>query len=66
MEALREIGADSINLVLSDDKMPRLDGVTMASRLGIREYVISVVLLSAVPPIAERPEGPRPPDQRGE
>jgi len=66
MEALREIGADGINLVLSDDKMPRLDGVTMASRLGIREHVISVTLLGAVAPTAGRPEGPRPPGQRGE
>src|SRR5215204_3202127 len=65
MEALREIGADGINLVLSDDKMPRLDGVTMASRLGIREHVISVVLLGTVVPTADRPKGPRPSDQRG-
>jgi two-component system, sensor histidine kinase and response regulator len=50
LEALREVDTDEVDLVLSDVKMPRLDGVTLARRLAAREPSVPIVLMSAVAP----------------
>ena len=50
VEALREVDEDGIDLVLSDVKMPHLDGISLAHRLGSRERSVPVVLMSAVGP----------------
>ena len=58
VEALREVDADGIDLVLSDVKMPRLDGVSLAHRLSTRDHTVPVVLMSAVPPRGKPPQVP--------
>ena len=50
LQALQEVAADGIDLVLSDITMPRLDGVSLARRLGCGEPTVPVVLMSAVAP----------------
>ena len=50
LEALREVDTDEVDLVLSDVKMPRLDGVTLAHRLAARDPPVPIVLMSAVAP----------------
>jgi CheY-like chemotaxis protein len=48
LQALHELQADNIDLVLSDVRMPRLDGSSLARRLPGRSHAVPVVLMSAV------------------
>ena len=48
LEALETIERHAVDLVLSDVKMPRLDGASLAHRLRARADPIPVVLMSAV------------------
>jgi CheY-like chemotaxis protein len=48
LQALEEIEQHGIDLVLSDVKMPRLDGAALVHRLRARGDAIPVVLMSAV------------------
>ena len=48
MQALEMLEQHGIDLVLSDVKMPRLDGASMVQRLRSRGDAIPVVLMSAV------------------
>ena len=47
LAAMREVEADGIDLILSDVRMPRLDGATMAWILRQRGYDLPVILMSA-------------------
>ena len=58
LDALQEVEADGIDLVLTDIKMPRLDGASLARQLCSREHAVPVVLMSAVFPAAELPDVP--------
>ena len=48
LQAIDELQADSIDLVLSDVRMPRLDGPSLARRLRGRGHAVPVVLMSAI------------------
>ncbi len=48
LQAIDELQADNIDLVLSDVRMPRLDGPSLARRLRERGHAVPVVLMSAV------------------
>lgn len=48
LQAIDELQADNIDLVLSDVRMPRLDGPSLARRLRRRGHTVPVVLMSAV------------------
>ena len=48
LEALQEIEADEIDLVLSDVMMPGLDGPALVQGLRRRRLAVPVVLMSAV------------------
>jgi two-component system, OmpR family, response regulator MprA len=48
LQAIDELQADNIDLVLSDVRMPRLDGPSLARRLRGRGHAVPVVLMSAV------------------
>jgi CheY-like chemotaxis protein len=48
LEALEAVERHAVDLVLSDVKMPRLDGASLAHRLRARADPIPVVLMSAV------------------
>ena len=48
LQAIDELQADNIDLVLSDVRMPRLDGPSLARRLRGRGRAVPVVLMSAV------------------
>src|SRR5918994_1033375 len=48
LQALEVMDQQSVDLVLSDVKMPRLDGATLVQRLRARGDPIPVVLMSAV------------------
>jgi CheY-like chemotaxis protein len=48
VQALEVMEQDRIDLVLSDVKMPRLDGASLVQRLRSRGDLIPVVLMSAV------------------
>ena len=48
LEALAAIDDDSIDLVVSDVVMPRLDGASLVRKLRRRGHLIPVVLMSAV------------------
>ena len=48
VQALEVMEQDRIDLVLSDVKMPRLDGASLVQRLRARGDLIPVVLMSAV------------------
>jgi CheY-like chemotaxis protein len=48
VEALAAVDDDSIDLVVSDVVMPRLDGASLVRKLRRRGYLIPVVLMSAV------------------
>ena len=48
LQAIDELEVDNVDLVLSDVRMPRLDGPTLARRLRRRGQAIPVVLMSAV------------------
>jgi CheY-like chemotaxis protein len=48
LQAIDELEADNIDLVLSDVRMPRLDGPSLARRLRGRGHAVPVVLMSAV------------------
>ena len=58
LDALQEVEGDGIDLVLTDIKMPRLDGASLARRLCSREHAVPVVLMSAVIPAADLPDVP--------
>src|SRR4051794_29406785 len=61
LAALAALEQDGIDLVLSDVRMPRLDGIALTHRLYQHEPavpVVPVVLMSAVTPIPELPEVP--------
>jgi CheY-like chemotaxis protein len=58
LEALREIEAEEIDLVLSDVKMPRLDGAALVQGLRRRKLAVPVVLMSAVSTGGELPGVP--------
>src|SRR3954463_10997619 len=49
LEAIDELEVDDVDLVLSDVRMPRLDGPSLARRLHRRGHPVPVVLMSAVP-----------------
>ena len=48
LEAIDELEVDGVDLVLSDVRMPRLDGPALARRLRRHGYAVPVVLMSAV------------------
>jgi CheY-like chemotaxis protein len=48
LQAIDELEADNIDLVLSDVRMPRLDGPSLARRLRGGGLAVPVVLMSAV------------------
>jgi len=48
LQAIGELEVDDVDLVLSDVRMPRLDGPSLARRLRRRGHVVTVVLMSAV------------------
>jgi CheY-like chemotaxis protein len=48
LEALAVIDREPIDLVLSDVKMPRLDGMALARHLRAQDQTIPTVLMSAV------------------
>ena len=48
LQAIDELEADNVDLVLSDVRMPRLDGPALARRLRRHGYAVPVVLMSAV------------------
>ena len=48
VEALQTVDQHPVDLVLSDVKMPRLDGASLVQRLRSRGDTIPVVLMSAV------------------
>jgi CheY-like chemotaxis protein len=58
LEALQELASDGIDLVLSDIKMPHLDGVSLARQLCSREPAVPVVLMCAAAPGGELPDVP--------
>jgi CheY-like chemotaxis protein len=47
LQAIDELEVDDVDLVLSDVRMPRLDGPSLARRLRGRGHAIPVVLMSA-------------------
>jgi CheY-like chemotaxis protein len=48
LEAIDELEVDAVDLVLSDVRMPRLDGPALARRLRRHGSAVPVVLMSAV------------------
>jgi len=48
LQAIDELEVDDVDLVLSDVRMPRLDGPSLAHRLRRRGHAVPVVLMSAV------------------
>jgi CheY-like chemotaxis protein len=48
LEALQEVESTGIDLVLSDVRMPGLDGTALVQRLRRRRCAVPVVLMSAV------------------
>ena len=48
LQAIDELEVDDVDLVLSDVRMPRLDGPSLARRLHRRGRAVPVVLMSAV------------------
>ena len=48
LQAIDEMEVDDVDLVLSDVRMPRLDGPSLARRLRGHGYAVPVVLMSAV------------------
>jgi two-component system, OmpR family, response regulator MprA len=48
LQAIEELEVDDVDLVLSDVRMPRLDGPSLARRLRGRGRAVPVVLMSAV------------------
>ena len=48
LQAIDELGVDDVDLVLSDVRMPRLDGPSLARRLRGRGHAVPSVLMSAV------------------
>ena len=48
LAAIDELEVDGVDLVLSDVRMPRLDGPALARRLRRHGYAVPVVLMSAV------------------
>jgi DNA-binding response OmpR family regulator len=48
MEALTAIEDDGIDVVLSDVRMPRLDGAALVRRLRMGGHTVPVVLMSAI------------------
>lgn len=50
IEALDAVEDDTFDLVVSDVKMPRLDGLGLVRELRFRGYGLPVVLMSAVLP----------------
>ena len=58
LEALREMEAEEIDLVLSDLKMPGLDGAALVQGLRRRRLTVPVVLMSAVSSAVDLPGVP--------
>jgi len=48
LQAIDELQADNVDLVLSDVRMPRLDAPSLARRLRGRGHAVPVVLMSAI------------------
>jgi len=48
LQAIDELEVDDVDVVLSDVRMPRLDGPSLARRLRRRGHAVPVVLMSAV------------------
>jgi CheY-like chemotaxis protein len=58
LEALQEMEAEGIDLILSDVKMPGLDGVALVQGMRRRRLAVPVVLMSAVSPGVDLPGVP--------
>ena len=48
LQAIDELEVEDVDVVLSDVRMPRLDGPSLARRLRRRGHAVPVVLMSAV------------------
>jgi len=48
VEALETVAQHPVDLVLSDVKMPRLDGASLAHQLRVQAHPLPVILMSAV------------------
>jgi CheY-like chemotaxis protein len=55
LQAIDQLEVDNVDLVLSDVRMPRLDGSSLARRLPGRGRAVSVVPMSAVDVEADLP-----------
>ncbi len=56
LQAIDELAGEEVDLVLSDVRMPRLDGPSLARRLRGRGHAVPVVLMSAVDVEVDLPE----------
>jgi CheY-like chemotaxis protein len=55
LDALDQALTTAPDLVLTDFKMPNLDGLSLVERLRERDCAVTVLLMSAVPPTTSAP-----------